>query len=118
MTSQPLDRIHPVAEFAHRLSGRLDELATTPVWSMAPAEQRDALRDLAKARAQLDALSLRVLAEADRSGATDTEAAASAAAWLAVETQQVQPAVRADLKLAQRNGVPRHSSRRRWRRVL
>ena len=44
MTSQPLDRSHPVAEFAHRLSGRLDELATTPVWSMAPAEQRDALR--------------------------------------------------------------------------
>ena len=68
---------------------------------MAPSEQRDALVDLTRAQAKLDALRLRVLAEADRSGATDTEAAASAAAWLAVETQQVQPAVRADLKLAQ-----------------
>ncbi|HSK35036.1 MAG TPA: DUF222 domain-containing protein, partial [Propionicimonas sp.] len=48
----------------------------------------------------LAALRLRLLAEADRSGATDPEAPVSAADWLAVETQQTRPSTRADLNLA------------------
>jgi hypothetical protein len=95
-----MDRSHPVAEFAGRLSARLDQLASTPVWSMTPAEQRATLRDLATAEAQLGALRLRVLAEADRSGATTDSGAATAADWVAGETRQTRITARADLNLA------------------
>ena len=100
MSSHPHGRTHPVRAFARQLTVRLDQLAPTAVWSMSPADQRDTLIELAKAKSQLAALELRVLAEADRSGATDTEAACSAADWLAVQTQQVRRAVRSDLHLA------------------
>ena len=86
--------------FARQLTARLDQLAPTAVWSMTPADQRDTLLELAKAKSQLAALELRVLAEADRSGATDTEAACSAADWLAVEPSRYAAAVRSDLHLA------------------
>src|SRR5688500_17733572 len=100
MSSQPMDRAHPVAEFAGRLSARLDQLADVATWTMRPEEQWAALKDLAKAEAQLTALRLRVLGEADRSGATDARAAASAADWLAVETRQTRLAARSDQKLS------------------
>ena len=101
MSSQPIDRTHPVAAFAARAGARLEELASFPVWSMSPEEQRQALAGLARARAQLDALYLRVLAEAERSGATVADGSASAADWVAVETRQTRYAARADLKLAE-----------------
>ena len=94
-----MDRAHPVAEFAGRLSAGLDELADVATWTMSPAEQRAALKDLAKAEAQLTAMRLRVLGEAERSGATDAQAAASAADWLAVEMRQTRLAARSDQKL-------------------
>ena len=100
MSSHPNARTHPVRAFARQLTVRLDQLAPTAVWSMSPADQRDTLIELAKAKSQLAALELRVLAEADRSGATDTEAACSAADWLAVETHQLRRTVRSDLHLA------------------
>ncbi len=100
MSSQSVDRIHPVTDFAHRLSARLEDLARTPVWSMTPTEQRDSLIELTRAEAQLAALRLRVLAEADRSGATQDRGACSAADYVAVETRQTRIAARSDLKLA------------------
>ena len=68
-TSGPIRTGHPVLRFARQLTARLEQVAASPVWSMSPAEQRDALRELARAEAQLAALRLRVLAEAERSGA-------------------------------------------------
>src|SRR5680860_619453 len=100
MSSQPTDRSHPVTEFAGRLSTRLDQLAGVSTWTMRAAEQCAALKDLARAEAQLTALRLRVLAEAERSGATDEHAAATAADWVAVATRQTRIAARSDLKLA------------------
>ncbi|MET0837294.1 MAG: DUF222 domain-containing protein, partial [Marmoricola sp.] len=100
MTSQLADHSHPVVEFAHQLTARLAELSARPVWSMSEPEQREALRELAKADAQLAALRLRVLAEAERSGAAEVRAAASAADWLAIETHQTRISARSDLKLA------------------
>ena len=101
MTTQAADRSHPVVEFAHRLAGRLQDVATVPVWSMTPAEQRDTLVELARAEAQLAALRLRVLAEAERSEAGSVRAAASAADWVAIETRQTRISARGDLNLAQ-----------------
>ena len=59
MSSQPFDRLHPVLDFAHRLRERLDSIAQTPLWSIGPDEQREALTTLTQAQAQLDALKLR-----------------------------------------------------------
>ena len=67
---------------------------------MSPDEQRDALRELARAEAQLAALRLRVLAEAERSGAGGERGAPSAADWVAIETRQTRIGARSDLKLA------------------
>ena len=101
MSSQPVDRLHPVLDFAHRLRERLDSVAKVPLWSMTPEEQREALTTLAQAEAQLDALKLRLLAEADRSGATTETGAGTAADWIAIETRQVRRDARSDLRLAQ-----------------
>ena len=101
MSSQPVDRLHPVVDFAHGLRERLASVARTPLWSMTPEDQRDALTTLTQARAQLDALKLGVLVEAERSGATTDTGASTAADWIAVETRQVRRDVRSDLKLGQ-----------------
>ena len=100
MSSQPVDRVHPVLDFAQRASARLTELASVPVWSVRDVEHRETLVALARAGNQLDALRLRVLAEADRSGATDAVGAGSAADWVAVATRQVRTEARAELRLA------------------
>src|SRR6188472_2417464 len=101
MSSQPVDHLHPVLDFAHRLRERLDSVAQTPLWSMKAEEQREALIALRQAKAQVEALELRLLAEADRSGATTEAGANTAADWLAVETRQVRREARSDLRLAQ-----------------
>src|SRR6476469_6295783 len=100
MTSDPILTGHPVLRFARQLTARLEQVAASPVWSMTPAEQRDALRELARAEAQLAALRLRVLAEAERSGAGGERGAPSAADWVAIETRQTRIHARSDLKLA------------------
>src|SRR4051794_29700441 len=100
MTSEPISTSHPVLRFAHQLTDRLSQAAAAPVWSMSPSEQRDALRALVRAEAQLAALRLRVLAEAERCGAGDERGAASAADWVAVATRQTRISARSDLHLA------------------
>ena len=67
------------------------------------------------AEAQLDALSLRLLADAEQSEATVDSGAATAADWLAIETRQVRRDARSDLKLATKLERPRPARRRRWR---
>src|SRR4051812_23595814 len=103
MSSEPINpdpQGHAVVEFAHRLGTRLDELAAVPVWSMTVPQQREALRALARGQAQLAALQLRLLAQAERDGVGDERAAASAADWVAIETRQTRISARSDLKLA------------------
>ncbi len=96
------DHRHPVAEFACRLTGRLDGLAQVPLLSMTPAQKRAALVELARGEAQLAALRLRLLADAEQSEATVESGAATAADWVAVETRQVRREARSELRLAQR----------------
>ena len=107
MSSQPIDppdrvQQHPVAEFAERLSTRLHDLAATPLLSMEAADKRQTLVALATARAQLEALQLRLLADAEATEACTETGAATAAGWLANETRQTRLATRSDLKLATR----------------
>ena len=101
MSSQPVDHLHPVVDFVQRLSSGLDSLAEVPLFSLSAQDQREVLVDLARCRAQLDSLQLRMLAQAEQSEATIDSGAATAADWLAIETRQVRRDARADLKLAQ-----------------
>lgn len=92
---------HPLAVLAQRLSERLDEVvAGPPVWSMPPAEQVATLATLAKVEAQLAALRVSVLVEAERSGAALAKGASSAADWAHASTRQRRSTARADLRLA------------------
>ena len=70
--------------------------------SMTPEQKRDALVSLTQDVAQLEALRLRVLAEAEQSEATVDSGARSAADWLAVETRQVRRDARSELRLAEK----------------
>ena len=100
--SQSTQRLHPLEEFTTQLLARLDDLATTPAWSMTPDARRRTLLDLVKAEAELSAMRLRMLAEADRSGDTDDTAACTVADWVAVSTHQVRRDARSDLNLARK----------------
>jgi hypothetical protein len=100
MSSQPVDHLHPVVEFVQRLAVRLDSLAEVPLLSLAAQDQRQALVELARCRAQLESLQLRLLAHAEESEATTETGARSAADWVAIETRQVRRDARSDLKLA------------------
>ena len=102
MSSQPTEHLHPVLDFAHRLVSRLDSLADAPLMSMRPEDKRAALVTLARGRAQLDALALRLLADAERTEVTVESGAGTAADWVAVETRQVRREARADLRLAEK----------------
>ncbi len=102
MSSQPIEHLHPVLDFAQRLVSRLDSLADAPLMSMRPEDKRAALVTLAQGRAQLDALALRLLADAERSEATVDSGAGTAADWVAIETRQVRREARADLRLAEK----------------
>ena len=71
MSSQPIDhrstRWSPSLE---RLHCRLDVLAEAPLMSMTPQQKRDGLVRISQDEAQLAALRLRLLAEAEASEAT------------------------------------------------
>jgi hypothetical protein len=79
MSSQPVDHLHPVVDFTQRLSARLDSLAQVSLMSLDPEDQREVLVELAKCRAQLESLQLRVLVQAEQSEATVASGARSAA---------------------------------------
>jgi hypothetical protein len=102
MSSEAVERVHPVLDFAHRLDSRLDDLVDTPLWSLTPGEQREALALLDRNQAKLDAFKLRLLAEADASGATTARGDGSAADWLAHQTRQTRRQTRADLRLGKK----------------
>ncbi|GAB3993083.1 HNH endonuclease signature motif containing protein [Nocardioides marmoraquaticus] len=95
---------HPVADFTRRLRHRLDQLAAPsarPVWAMRAEELRETLLDLATAQAQLDALRLTVMAEAERNGSILDPGDKTTADWYARHTRTRRNLARADLRLAQ-----------------
>ncbi|GAB3658415.1 hypothetical protein GCM10027596_14740 [Nocardioides korecus] len=108
MSSQPHDDptgapAHPLVDLVDRLRTRLDRLTgpgARPVWGLTDPEKRHVLVELAAITNQLDAVRLDVLAEAERTGATEASGARSAADWVAIETRQRRPHARADLHLA------------------
>ena len=93
MSSQPVDPAgggsdHPVAALVERLDRSLADTGGMPLLSMSAPDMRRTLVRLAAARARLDALALRLLADAEATQACTEAGASTAAAWLAGETRQ------------------------------
>ncbi len=65
-----------------RMGARLGEESAAPVWSMRPDEMAEVLGAVHTVKAQLDALSLAVVREADRQDVAKTVGGANTAAWL------------------------------------
>ena len=84
------------------LSGALDGLAGTPLWSMTPEEERTVLVELRRQRARLEELELRLLVQADRDGVGAESGATSTPAWLAHATRTTTTSRHRDLHLARK----------------
>ncbi|MGO4257366.1 DUF222 domain-containing protein, partial [Marmoricola sp. RAF53] len=93
---------HPVAQLVSALGELLDEHGAAPTWSLTPADLTDLLPALAVAKRRLDALELRLLAEADRHQVGDPLGAANTAGWWANATRTTKPAAHRAVKLAGR----------------
>ena len=83
-----------------RLHASLDALAEVPAWSASRGEQRTALVELARAKARLEELWLRLLAAGDRNDVAADSAATSTAAWLAARDTSPPRRRAADVRLA------------------
>ena len=96
---------HRVTSVARGLRDELGSLAGVPVWSMSAVEAGDALVVLTKARSQLDALLMRVLAHATVVG-TGSDVGLSAAGWWAHATRTTRAEAQRTARLAA--GLERH----------
>jgi hypothetical protein len=90
--------LHPIIECAADLTASLKRAARVEPTFMTTPEKQSALVALTEARSQLDALTLRVLAESDDIAVA--HGLRDAAAWLAVETRTTHRAARRELSLA------------------
>ncbi|GAA5143704.1 hypothetical protein GCM10023340_09730 [Nocardioides marinquilinus] len=75
-------------------------VADVPAWSVRGAETREALVGIAQARAALDELEARLLAQGENGGAFAEVGATSAAAWLAHATRMTRREARRRVALA------------------
>src|SRR5512139_2128653 len=100
MTSAPATSPHPIVGFTAALSGALDRVLTHDPVFLTVEEKRQTLLDLARERARLEALELKVLAAADREEVGAESGATSTAAWLASQTLADRPEVAAKVRLA------------------
>lgn len=90
--------MHPIIECATDLADAMKGVASVQATFMSTADKEAALVALTEARSQLDALTLRVLAESD--DIADAHGMRDVAAWLAVETRTTTRTARRDLALA------------------
>jgi hypothetical protein len=103
MTSAPASEtslVHPIVGFTRALSGALDRVLTQEPAFLTTEDKRVVLVELARQRARLEALELKVLAAADRDDVGAESGATSTAAWLANETLADRPEVAARVRLA------------------
>src|SRR3954467_7263162 len=92
--------VHPIVGFTRALAGALDRVLVHEPAFLSVEDKRALLVDLARQRARLDALELRVLAAADRDDVGAESGATSTGAWLAARTLTDRPETAAKVRLA------------------
>ena len=93
-------RVHPILGFTRALAGALDRVLVCEPAFLAVEDKRTVLVELARQRARLEALELKVLAAADRHDVGAETGATSTDAWLAHVTLADRPEAAAKVKLA------------------
>ncbi len=81
-TAGPGARTHGVHRFLGRLHEVLDGVSTDTAWALGQAELAECLREAYAAQARLSALTLALLAQADRAGLAGHDGQISLTAWL------------------------------------
>jgi hypothetical protein len=102
MSSDVVERVHPMLAFARSWVAELEDVAETPIWSLNPAEQRELLELIARGQSMTDAQRVHVLTHADSCGATTAKGDGTAADWFSRKTRQTRRQTRADLRLGNR----------------
>ena len=100
MSTKPLHPSHPVAAAVARVETELSQAAGVPVWSMAAEEAGEVLKALTRARAQADALLLRVLRQAESVETGLETGATSTTNWWAHRMRMARPQAHALRRLA------------------
>ena len=96
----PGGRVHPIVGFTAALAGALDRVLVCDPVFLTVEEKKAVLVDLARQRARLEALELKVLAAGDRDDIGAESGATSTGAWLAHTTLADRAEATARVKLA------------------
>ncbi|WKN49719.1 HNH endonuclease signature motif containing protein [Nocardioides sp. Arc9.136] len=92
---------HVVSRAVAKSHTRLDRAHESHLWSMSNDDVAATLIEAARLRARVEALELRLAAEADRRHAGERVGATDTASWWAVETRQTRPAAKHRMRLAE-----------------
>ncbi|WKN47592.1 HNH endonuclease signature motif containing protein [Nocardioides sp. Arc9.136] len=92
---------HVVCRAVAKSHTRLDRAHESHLWSMSDDDVTATLVEAARLRARVEALELRLAAEADRRHAGERVGATDTAAWWAVETRQTRPSAKHRMRLAE-----------------
>ncbi|MDN4160746.1 DUF222 domain-containing protein [Nocardioides abyssi] len=98
---------HPVCRAVAKSHKKVSATADARLWSMSDTEVSEALLEATRLRARVEALELRLAAEADRRAVGDKVGATDTASWWSHETRQDRPAAKRRMRLA--GSLDRHA---------
>ncbi|MDN4162300.1 HNH endonuclease signature motif containing protein [Nocardioides abyssi] len=98
---------HPVCRAVAKSRKKTRSACGSQLWQMSDTEVSTALLEATRLRAQVEALELRLAAEADRRAVGDKVGATDTASWWGHETHQDRPAAKRRIRLAE--SLDRHA---------
>ncbi|MDN4162593.1 HNH endonuclease signature motif containing protein [Nocardioides abyssi] len=107
MTKDSRPTAHPVCRAVAKSHKKVAATAEARLWSMSDTEVSEALVEATRLRARVEALELRLAAEADRRAVGDKVGATDTASWWSHETRQDRPAAKRRMRLAE--SLDRHA---------
>ncbi|NHC25334.1 DUF222 domain-containing protein [Nocardioides sp. IC4_145] len=91
---------HPVCRAVAKSRKKTTSACGEQLWKMSDAEVAETLLEATRLRAQVEALELRLAAEADRRATGDEVGATDTASWWSHQTRQDRPAAKRRMRLA------------------
>ncbi|MDN4160554.1 HNH endonuclease signature motif containing protein [Nocardioides abyssi] len=98
---------HPVCRAVAKSRKKTRSACASQLWQLSDREVAATLVEATRLRAQVEALELRLAAEADRRGIGDKVGATDTASWWSHETRQDRPATKRRMRLAE--SLDRHA---------
>ncbi|GGO77661.1 HNH endonuclease signature motif containing protein [Nocardioides deserti] len=99
---------HPVCRVVAKSRKKTRSAAGSQLWTMSDDEIAETLLETTRLRAQVEALELKLAAEADRRAVGDKVGATDTTSWWGHETKQDRPAAKRRMRLAE--SLDRHAS--------